>query len=60
MAARDPFTPVALDRDRPTAAQRARSGAALLVVLVVLGVVAALAIGLFAVVLWAAFTAALG
>jgi len=60
VAAPDPFVPVPLDDARPAPAVRARSGLALLGVLIVLGVIAALSIGLAVVLLWAAFTAALG
>ena len=56
----DPFRPVLGDDIGPTRAQRARTGAVLAVVLVVLGFVAAAALGLAIVLLWAAFTAALG
>ena len=60
MRASDPFEPVLGDDIGPTRAQRALSGAALVALLVVLGVIAALALGLAVVLLWAAFTAALG
>lgn len=60
MAARDPFLPVALDSDRPNSSTRVRSSIGLILVLLVLGVLAALAVGLAIVLLWAAFTAALG
>jgi len=56
----DPFEPVLGDAIGPTRARRALSGAGLFAVLVGLGIVAAAVIGLAIVLLWAAFTAALG
>jgi hypothetical protein len=56
----DPFQPVLGDDIGPTPAERTRNGALLVVVLIALGLLAALALGLGIVVLWAAFTAALG
>lgn len=56
----DPFEPVLGEAIGPTRAERARNGAGLVLVLVALGVIAAGAIGLAVVLLWAAFTAALG
>jgi hypothetical protein len=60
VAHRDPFQPVLGDDIGPTTAQRVRSGAVLVATLVVLGLLAALALGLALVVMWAIFTAALG
>jgi hypothetical protein len=60
VASSDPFRPVLGDDIGPTAVQRARTGFALVLLVVVLGVVAAAALGLAVVLLWAAFTAALG
>jgi hypothetical protein len=60
VASRDPFQPVLGDDIGPTTAQRVRSGVVLGATLVALGLLAAMAIGLALVVLWAAFTAALG
>ena len=60
MASSDPFRPVMGDDIGPTGAQRARSGVSLFLVLVGLGIVAAGALGLAVVLLWAVFTAALG
>lgn len=60
MADPDPFQPVLGDDIGPTTAQRVRNGAVLGATLVVLGLLAALAIGLALLVLWATFTAALG
>lgn len=60
MTSSDPFRPVLGDDIGPTRAQRARTGVALALVLVVLGLIAAAALGLAVVLLWAAFTAALG
>ncbi len=56
----DPFRPVLGDDIGPTGAARARTGLALLVTLLGLGVLAAAVIGLAIVALWAMFTAALG
>ena len=60
VASRDPFQPVLGDDIGPTTAQRVRSGVALAAILLVLGLLAALALGLALVVMWAIFTAALG
>ena len=60
MASSDPFEPVLGDDIGPTRAERALSGAGLVLMLVALGVIAAGVIGLAVVLLWAAFTAALG
>jgi hypothetical protein len=60
VASSDPFRPVTGDDIGPTGAQRARSGLSLVVVLVALGIVAAGALGMAVVLLWAVFTAALG
>jgi hypothetical protein len=60
VASSDPFKPVLGDDIGPTGAQRARNGLSLVVFLVVLGVLAAAALGLAAVLVWAVFTAALG
>jgi hypothetical protein len=60
VARSDPFEPVVGDDIGPSRAQRALNGVALLVLLVVLGVLAALALGLAVVLMWAIFTAALG
>ena len=60
MASSDPFKPVLGDDIGPTGVQRARSGLSLVVFLVGLGILAAGALGLAVVLLWAVFTAALG
>ena len=60
VATSDPFRPVLGDDIGPTRVQRARNGIVLVVLLVVLGLLAALTLGLGVVLLWAAFTAALG
>ena len=60
MASSDPFRPVLGDDIGPTRAQRARNGVSLVAVLIALGIVAAGALGLAVVLLWAVFTAALG
>jgi hypothetical protein len=60
VASSDPFRPVLGDDIGPTPAQRTRTGLLLAVVLVVLGILAAAALGLAVVLLWAVFTAALG
>jgi hypothetical protein len=60
VADRDPFQPVLGDDIGPTTAQRVRSGVVLVATLVVLGLLAALALGVALVVTWAIFTAALG
>ena len=60
MAHSDPFRPVLGEDIGPTSLQRARSGVALVVLLVGLGVMFALTVGLGVVLLWAFFTAALG
>ena len=60
MPASDPFQPLLGDEIGPSRAQRLRSGVVLAVFLVALGLVAAFLIGLAVVLLWAAFTAALG
>jgi len=60
VASSDPFRPVLGDDIGPSHAQRARTSVTLVVVLAALGIVAAAVIGLAVVLLWAAFTAALG
>lgn len=60
MTSSDPFEPVLGDDIGPTRAQRARNGTGLVVMLVALGIAAAGALALAVVLLWAAFTAALG
>jgi hypothetical protein len=56
----DPFQPVLGDDIGPTGWQRARSGLVLSVVLVLLGVVAAITFGVVALVAWTLLKTALG
>jgi hypothetical protein len=60
VASSDPFKPVLGDDIGPSGVQRARNGLSLVVFLIGLGILAAGVLGLAAVLVWAAFTAALG
>ncbi|HEY6533464.1 MAG TPA: hypothetical protein VIY72_14240 [Acidimicrobiales bacterium] len=60
MTRNDPFRPVLGDDIGPTGVQRARSGVVLAIVLVLLGIVAAVALGVIALVAWTLLKTALG
>jgi hypothetical protein len=56
----DPFQPVLGDDIGPSGFQRARSGIVLAVVLVLLGIIAAVTLGVIALVAWTLLKTALG
>lgn len=60
MTRNDPFRPVLGDDIGPTGFERVRSGTILAVVLVVLGIVAALTLGVAVLVAWTLLKTALG